>query len=325
MPKFLPTDIPVFDIELFANADDHVRREMGYDFVTALHAGCLVGFCNHPAGHLNENLPDFVHNLFSRPLTPTALQGIDTTRGYCQGFRDQMMWHTGPEYAEDQDHPFADRLPENHWFDDWPEFQAITMEVYGVMEDLSRYLMSLLALGLDADEQAWSEAMVYHNSVLRYLYYPANGDFIMGDQRLGSHIDPGMFAIIPTATGGGFQFMFEDIWIEPEIAEGIIYCYPGQITEYLTNGYIKAIYHRVVAIDDLGENERLSYPFFMVPHPDFKLTPPASVVGAKGADYPELAAGEVVNNYFKDYLATQYESQWVDDFMEGNECNVLKN
>ena len=175
--------------------------------------------------------------------------------------------------------------------------------------------MSMMALGLRANESEWLAAIENHSSVFRFTYFPANGDFAPRGIRLVDHIDPGMFAIVPPAAGGGFEVYRNESWFSVPSHQGVIFTYPGQMTEYLTNGKIKAVNHRVTA-RGYSDHTRLSFPYFMIPHPDFRLTPPATLVDPDtGPVYPECTAEELLLRYFQQYLSDDFNSGWAREVL----------
>jgi len=306
-------NISILDLSQFVGADASSRKHIANLFVQIITNEGIIGFKGHPVCNPSVDISKWAQELFSQPLQQYETQGIGALRGYSQGFRDQMMWHTGPELTIAN--PLAGRLPENIWPDELPGFKSATIELYTLLEDLSRQMMSMLALGVGANEPEWLAAMDHHSSVLRYIYFPAHGDYAPGDLRLEDHIDGGMFAILPPATGGGFEMFRDGEWINVTSQEGVIFAYPGLMTEYLSNGKIKAVNHRVIATG-YSEHTRLSFPFFMMPHPDFKLIPPDSLIDPdKGNLYPEYTAEELLFHYFQQYLAGTFDSGWARDVL----------
>jgi isopenicillin N synthase-like dioxygenase len=306
-------NISIIDLSLYTGGNIALREELARSFVQIIANEGIIGFKGHPVCNEPLNIGERVRELFLLPLQQYEAQGMGALRGYSQGFRDQMMWHTGPELGAES--PLVGRLPDNKWPEELAGFKSTTLELYALLEDLSRQMMSMLALGLGADETRWLEAMENHSSVLRYIFFPAHGDYAPGDLRLEDHIDGGMFAILPPATGGGFEMFKGDNWFEVKSQEGVIFAYPGLMTEYLSNGKIKAVRHRVIA-SGYGEHTRLSFPFFMIPHPDFRLTPPQGLVNTGEASlYPEYTVDELLLHYIEKYLAGTFDSGWARDIL----------
>ena len=124
-----------------------------------------------------------------------------------------------------------------------------------------------------------------------------------------------MFALVPPAAGGGFEVYRNESWFNVPSHQGIIFTYPGQMTEYLTNGKIKAVNHRVTS-RGYRDHTRLSFPYFMIPHPDFRLTPPAALVDpSTGPVYPEYTAEELLFRYFQQYLSDDFDSGWAREVL----------
>ena len=306
-------DITVIDISDFPNADSGLRQHVADLFVQTIASEGLVGFEGHPACDPAIDLADWVERLFALPLEKYETHGMDATRGFSRGFRDQMMWHTGPELSADN--PLAARLPANRWVDELPGFKEAILEMFSLLENLSYQMMSMLALGLRGNESEWRAAIENHSSVFRFVYFPAHGDFAPDDIRLVDHIDPGMFALVPPAAGGGFEVVRNESWFSVPSHQGIIFTYPGQMTEYLTNAKIKAVNHRVTS-RGYRDHRRLSFPYFMIPHPDFRLTPPAVLVDAEtGPVYPEYTVEELLFRYFQQYLSGGHDSGWARDVL----------
>jgi len=301
-------DITVIDMNRFADMDTESRQHISDLFIQTMATEGLIGFEGHPACNSGIDLSDLGHRLFSLPLEKYQSSGMAATRGFSRGALDQLMWHTGPEISADN--PLFARLPPNQWLDELPDFKTVSLEMFSLLEDLSLDMMSMLAIGLKANEKDWLAAMQNHSSVLRFIYFPANGELASENIRLVEHIDAGLFAIIPPADGGGFEVYRNGDWFSVPSYDDIIFTYPGQMTEYLTNGKIKAVSHRVTS-HGYREHSRLSFPYFMMPHPDFKLAAPESLIDAAAKeDYPEYTAEELLLRYFQEYLPDNYDSGW---------------
>lgn len=301
-------DIRILDLNSLASADGEARRAIGRQFVQLLGEDQLIGIEGHPVCTPPVDVGAQVRELFAQPLQRYAGHGMAAMRGYSEGYRDQMMWHTGPELTPDS--PLHGRLPPNIWVDALPQFRPAVLHMYALLEDLARELMSLLAFGLDADEPAWRGAMQHHSSVWRFIYFPAHGDFAPGDIRLDEHVDGGMFAILPPADGGGLEALRDGAWRRVPSRPGVVYTYAGSMLEQLSNGRIPAVQHRVVSrgFDDIT---RLSFPFFMVPHPDFVLAPPAAVLApGEQPRWPSRTVEQSLLDYMGRYLAHDHDSGW---------------
>src|SRR5258706_8746029 len=135
----------------------------------------------------------------------------------------------------------------------WPERPADVVPLFNAyvraMEDLSRDLMRLFALGLDLPETYFDTKIDNHFGVFHSLHYAARRDPPQpGQLRAGAHSDFGSLTIIyPPSGGDGLEVLSPSgQWIAVDPVAGAFVINIGDLMQRWTNDRWTSTLHRVV-------------------------------------------------------------------------------
>jgi len=118
-------------------------------------------------------------------------------------------------------------------------------------------------------------------------YYPKQiaRQSIAPDLRLSEHPDVSLMTVFPNGVDACFQYQDPATkqWCSVDPHRPMAFA--GHLLEWLTDGQIKALNHRVIY--DRADNERCSFALFSLPYPDTRLTSLAGATITAEAFYKE--------------------------------------
>lgn len=180
------------------------------------------------------------------------------------------FWHVGREF--DGDSTLAERMPQNVWPEELPEFRDNTLALYDALEASAHKMLAAISEYLSQPEDFIPSKAQDGNSIIRIIHYPVCDGFDEpGQMRAAAHEDINLITLLPAATDSGLEILTrEGEWLAVPSLEGQLIVDTGDMMKRLTNDVIPATTHRVVNPE--GEPEpRYSMPFFVHPHPDASL------------------------------------------------------
>jgi len=186
------------------------------------------------------------------------------------------FWHVGRTLA--QDHPLhvSGDIPPNQFPAELPAFQEVFSDYFDRIEGFALCLLDALAQYLGVQAGFFRNMTDDGNSIVRIIHYPAlNEPPPAGSVRAAQHEDINLMTVLPASTAEGLELMTNDgEWMAVTTPPDVLVVDTGDMMKLLTGGVLPATTHRVVnpSGDAMGK-ERLSMPFFLHPHPDFRLKP----------------------------------------------------
>ncbi|MBI3515279.1 MAG: isopenicillin N synthase family oxygenase [Proteobacteria bacterium] len=184
----------------------------------------------------------------------------------------------------------------------WPERPAGLVPLFSAyvraMEELSRDLMRLFALGLDLPETYFDAKIDHHFGVFHSLHYAARRDPPQpGQLRAGAHSDFGSLTIIyPPAGGDGLEVLSPaGPWVAVDPVPGAFVINIGDLMQRWTNDRWTSTLHRVVNPSDTSgwRERRLSLGFFCHPNYDAPVAClPSCLAPDARPKYDDILAGE---------------------------------
>ncbi len=267
------TEIPVVDVSRLFSSDKTARIEAARDIDRAARDVGFLYIEGHGVSQQSiDALIEVSRNYFSQSLEAKMENYI--------GFSEN---HSGyvprgeEEFSNDSTYPQKDDLKEGYDIGPrsgslmqrfyppsdgvWPEndeFKKTVTAYYKQMVSLSRVLFRGFALGLNLDEEHFTNQLNDPPSQLRLLHYFE--DPLANESNIGiaAHTDYEFFTILlPTAPG--LQVVNgQGDWIDVPVKTNCFVVNIGDMVEKLTNGAYKATSHRVQQVKE----ERFSFPFF---------------------------------------------------------------
>ncbi len=195
----------------------------------------------------------------------------------------------------------ADELPPNVWPEALPEFRDTCRSLFAALDETGRTLLEALAPQLGLVPTHFDPLVRGGNSILRLIHYPpVTDDADPHCVRSAAHEDINFLTILVAARGAGLQLLDRDgRWLPVETEPRNLIVDSGDMLARLTNDVIPATTHRVV--NPAGPNvSRFSMPFFLHPTESTSLRCLPSCLGAGGAKYPEITAGEFLSERLRE-------------------------
>ncbi len=312
--------IPAIDIARFDSAPEATRRALGKAVAQACET---IGFFSVAGHRVAPSLIDDVRavalDFFDLPvaekqrclpLPGTLLRGytapetntlsrsrqIETPPDMRELVSAGSPDMTGDEYPQ---YPGARMFyTPNIWPERPPQLKPIFTAYVRAMEDLSRDLMRLFALGLDLPELFFDDKIDHHFGVFHALHYGARQTPpLPGQLRAGAHSDFGSLTILyPPDGGDGLQVQSaSQQWIAVDPAPGTFVINIGDLMQRWTNDRWTSTLHRVLnPSETTGWRERrLSLGFFCHPNYDASVSClPGCVAPGERPKYDDILAGD---------------------------------
>ena len=158
----------------------------------------------------------------------------------------------------------APRRGPNQWPDEAvaPGLRDVATEYMAAMEQLSRQLMGLIALGLGLPQAYFEPFMTMPVPTLRMLHYPPQAAIDDPEQMgCGAHTDWGALTLLAQDMSGGLQVSdAQGRWHEVPPIENSLIVNLGDLMARWTNDAYRSTMHRVV--NRVSQRDRYSLPYF---------------------------------------------------------------
>jgi isopenicillin N synthase-like dioxygenase len=149
-----------------------------------------------------------------------------------------------------------------------PELSEVVLDYMAEMTRVGQAVLSGIALGLGLEHDFFGRGLTADPLILfRIFRYPADAGAGWG---VGEHTDYGLLTILAQDSNGGLQVRSGGSWIDAPPRPGSLVCNLGDMLERLTGGVYRSTPHRV---RNLGDGDRLSFPFFLDPCWDAHVDP----------------------------------------------------
>jgi len=185
-------------------------------------------------------------------------------------------FHFGRESWPDEPYFTAGEGPDYFIPNVWPEqidgWQSLAEKYYQAMEQLTRQLMQLSALGLGIPEMFFEDKIDRHITAMRINHYPAQSDAPQpGQLRAGAHTDYGLLTILngENKPGGLEVLTKQGQWVSVQTEPASFVVNIGDLLMRWTNDRWISNTHRVVNPPGQDSTQaRLSIAFFHHPNYD---------------------------------------------------------
>ena len=270
-------DIPEIDIASLATGGS-----AAHEAAEALDAACRqIGFFS-VVGHgvdgaLQEQLETLAREFFARPDSEkqeiAMVRGGVAWRGWfplggelTNGAADRKE---GLYFGSDlgPEHPRVKAGTPLHGSNLYPrhpkELRSTVQEYMKCMTDIGHVVLTGLATGLGLNPSWFADNLTTDPLTLfRIFRYPTTAPTVPRQWGVGEHTDYGLLTILGQDRSGGLQVRTAEGWVDALPRPGGIICNIGDMLECLTGGRYRSTPHRV---ENTGEGDRLSFPFFLDP------------------------------------------------------------
>ncbi|KAI1608891.1 hypothetical protein EDD36DRAFT_454205 [Exophiala viscosa] len=340
MPSATTPDanLPIFDFSRFQNSDQQERKEASKEIVQAFKTFGFIYIINYGISQEKikdlfywsakfHELPDEVRNS-PELLRPEPVPGATgyIARGFSPLGREKISQDTFDDQSlkalrQVQDaKEFFDMGPEagvpavrepNRWpsEDVLPGFKEYFQTFYTEGNELSLEIQRCLALGLDLDEEFFTNFHQDADNLLRLIHYPAveRKAIRMGEKaRIPAHTDFGTLTMLFQDSVGGLEVADPknpQEYISATPIEGAAIVNIGDFLKRWTNDILKSNFHRVVEppaeleLADGNElaKERYSIPYFVQADRNKTIGCITSLEKNAEPKYPPISAQEYLN------------------------------
>ena len=307
--------IPVIDLAPALNGSEAERLKVAREIdETCRHIGFFTIRGHGVAPSLIQELRDLSYQFFNQPMaakqamapadaqTPRGYRGLGfeaLSAGNAQATPPDLKeyYHFGRESWPDE--PYFVSAEGRRYFipNVWPKAPAdwagAAERYYLALEQLTRDMMRLCALGLSIDERFFEDKIDRHITSMRINHYPAQDrPALPGQLRAGAHTDYGMLTILNGENkAGGLQVQTRSgDWVNVETEPDTFVVNIGDLLMRWTNDRWVSNTHRVVNPPGSEPGEaRLSIAFFHHPNYDARI----ECIAPEGdAKYPPVLSGE---------------------------------
>ncbi|MDT8347474.1 MAG: 2-oxoglutarate and iron-dependent oxygenase domain-containing protein [Flavobacteriaceae bacterium] len=303
-------NIPSVDLGDFLSKDSQRKQKFVDEIGTAYEEIGFVSLKNHfLEDALVEDLYREVKAFFNLPLSVKKsyeIPGLGGQRGYVSFGKEHAkdskkgdlkeFWHFGQEPEPNAQLP--ETYPQNIIVNELPEFNAVGMQAYRMLEKTGIYVLRALALYIGLEEFYFDNKVKNGNSILRPIHYPPITEDPQDAVRAGAHGDINLITLLMGASTGGLQVLRKDgTWIDALPAEDELVINVGDMLERHTNNKLKSTIHRVINPPKTSWSQpRYSIPFFMHPRSDMSLNCLEKCIDENNPKaYEDITAGEFLH------------------------------
>lgn len=214
------------------------------------------------------------------------------------------FWHVGREATADA--PLPEGMAANLWPDEIDGFRDRLTRLFAAFDRTGAVLLSAIATHLGLAPDWFVGPTAQGNSILRLLHYPAltdAGDRSDGAVRAGAHEDINLITLLLGAEEAGLQLLDKSgAWVDIRPPEGAMVINIGDMLQRLTNHVLPSTTHRVVnPPEERHAVSRYSMPFFLHPHPDFRIAALESCVSADNpVRHPPISAQDYLTERLRE-------------------------
>lgn len=199
---------------------------------------------------------DSAHHRGYVPVTEKGAYGDEKIRSY-EAFD---IGYDAPELPAHRRRGF-ELVGPNRYPQHVPGMEEALSAYYRANFEISRQILRLIARGSSLPDDHFEPHITRPASQLRMIHYLANDVLVHSDDAsMGAHTDYELFTILHQSSPGLVAFdRITQRWRHMPVFKNALIVLAGDMLQFLTNGRLKSLLHRVVAT---GE-ERYSFPFFM--------------------------------------------------------------
>ncbi len=307
--------IPLLNLQNFINGDPNHKLQFVKDLSDAFKG---IGFVSIEGHGIPDSLVDDFYQkakeFFSLPLSVKLkyeITGLAGQRGYTSFGKEHAkqskvgdlkeFFQIGQTLIGEDD--LKDEYPDNVVVHDLEIFSQLGEKLYRKFEESGSILLEAIALGLDLEENYFTEKIRNGNSILRAIHYPPIIQEPQSAIRAEQHEDINLITLLVGASAGGLQVLtMEGKWLDVAPKDREIVVNVGDMLQRLTNNVLKSTTHRVVNPPrESWHIPRLSIPFFLHPRSSMDLSCLQQCVSATNPlHYESITAGEYLDERLRE-------------------------
>lgn len=157
---------------------------------------------------------------------------------------------------------------------------SATMELFSAIIELNERICSSLDQQLPGTVKDKMSMPLFHmvkganNHLIRIIHYPPIDDKEMKASRSAAHTDISLFTAVFGLLLDGLEFQDENgKWYTPKVEPNEIIFFSSEMIELCTNGFLKALLHRVKTDPTNKAESRYATPFNFHPYRNTELQP----------------------------------------------------
>jgi len=279
--------IPKLDLSDFTNGNSDKKLQFVKELGRAYEEIGFVAIRNHGIEKttldnlykqvsLFFNLPESVKNLYNDDLGggQRGYTGFGKEHAKNRNTGDlKEFWHFG-QFTEDSNDPVnTPSYPKNKYVAELPEFNDYGKLAYKALENTGIAMLRAISLYLGLEENYFDKKVIWGNSILRAIHYPAISEDPKDAIRAGEHEDINLITLLVGASADGLEVLNKQgNYIAVTEVENHIVVNVGDMLQRLTNDVLRSTTHRVVnPPKEKWSEPRFSIPFFLHPRPETRL------------------------------------------------------
>jgi isopenicillin N synthase-like dioxygenase len=279
--------IPKLDLSDFTNGNSDKKLQFVKELGRAYEEIGFVAIRNHGIEKttldnlykqvsLFFNLPESVKNLYNDDLGggQRGYTGFGKEHAKNRNTGDlKEFWHFG-QFTEDLNDPVnTPSYPKNKYVEELPEFNDYGKLAYKALENTGIAMLRAISLYLGLEENYFDKKVIWGNSILRAIHYPAISEDPKDAIRAGEHEDINLITLLVGASADGLEVLNKQgNYIAVTEVENHIVVNVGDMLQRLTNDVLRSTTHRVVnPPKEKWSEPRFSIPFFLHPRPETRL------------------------------------------------------
>lgn len=197
----------------------------------------------------------------------------------------------------DPEHPLVAKYPKmygpNRYPDSLETIQTLK-SYYQAAFSVSQNVLKAMALGLQLQENFFTQYFNDHVTVLRMIHYPPRPNE-SHENGAGAHTDYGCITLLLQDDVGGLEVQATNgNWVKAEPLEGSLVINIGDLMQRWSNDKYRSTAHRVRASQE--SCHRYSFPFFV--EPDYETLVECITSNGEQAKYDSILSGDWIQSRF---------------------------
>jgi len=237
-------------------------------------------------GYSPPNIENVALNQGRRGLSP------DDCEKFTVGSLPDSSFIAPTEFVDDEARKFFHSITDKNIYpENYPDFKASMQSYSSQMQLVGTALLKICALAIDLPEDFFVTRVAPGGFVAgrqRVIHYPSHENVDHAVNRIEAHTDGGLLTILwrpddletdDKSGNGGLEVLHEGKWKRaPQPTFDALTINIGDLFAWWSNGRFVSTPHRVTPPYGEKTQERLAYPFFLIPNNDLEVSPLSELV-----------------------------------------------